>query len=100
VLLQVCDDGPGINENERSRVLERFYRVQGTSGEGTGLGLAIASEIAHLHGTQLVLQDHHTDAATPAHSKGLKVSVWFTSVVNDALPRFQTPAFTRGIRAQ
>ena len=99
MLLQVCDDGPGISEGEREHVLERFYRVQGTSGEGTGLGLAIASEIAHLHGSQLVLQDHHTQATSP-HGKGLQVSVWFTSTPTDSLPRFQTPAFTRGIRAQ
>jgi two-component system, OmpR family, sensor histidine kinase TctE len=100
VLLQVCDDGPGISEGERSRVLERFYRVQGTAGEGTGLGLAIASEIAHLHGTQLVLEDHHTETLAAVQSKGLKVSVWFTSAAPSSLPRFQTPAFTRGIRAQ
>jgi two-component system, OmpR family, sensor histidine kinase TctE len=99
VLLQVCDDGPGIAQHERDRVLERFYRVQGTSGEGTGLGLAIASEIARLHGSQLVLDDHYPGATVQA-GKGLKVSVWFNSTATDTLPRAQAPAFTRGIRAQ
>ena len=38
------------------RILERFYRVQGTQGEGNGLGLAIAEEIARVHGSHLQLQ--------------------------------------------
>ncbi|MEJ7928421.1 ATP-binding protein [Ramlibacter sp. AN1015] len=54
-LLEVEDDGPGVPPAERARVLERFYRVQGTQGEGTGLGLAIAEEIARVHGSHLEL---------------------------------------------
>jgi two-component system sensor histidine kinase TctE len=53
--LEVEDDGPGIAAAERGRVLERFYRVQGTHGEGNGLGLAIADEIARLHHGVLAL---------------------------------------------
>ena len=53
--LEVEDDGPGIAPAERQRVLERFYRVQGTQGEGNGLGLAIADEIAHVHHSHLEL---------------------------------------------
>jgi two-component system sensor histidine kinase TctE len=47
--LEVEDDGPGIAPAERSRVLERFYRVPGTPGTGSGLGLAIVREIAELY---------------------------------------------------
>jgi two-component system sensor histidine kinase TctE len=66
--LEVEDDGPGLEPAERSRVLERFYRVRGTQGEGNGLGLAIADEIARAHGSQLDLQ--------PASAgRGLKVSL-------------------------
>jgi two-component system sensor histidine kinase TctE len=54
-VLEVEDDGPGVPESERGRVLERFYRVQGTGGEGNGLGLAIAQEIARVHHSQLEL---------------------------------------------
>lgn len=52
--LTVEDDGPGIPEQERGLVLERFYR--GSSSElagGCGLGLPIASEIAARHSAQL-----------------------------------------------
>lgn len=54
-LLEVEDDGPGIAESERSRVLQRFYRLPGAEGEGSGLGLAIADEIARRHGGSLRL---------------------------------------------
>jgi signal transduction histidine kinase len=52
-VLEVEEDGPGIAPRERERVLERFYRVPGTSGTGSGLGLAIVREIAGLHGAEL-----------------------------------------------
>jgi two-component system sensor histidine kinase TctE len=69
--VEVEDDGPGIPRSERARVLERFYRVQGTLGEGNGLGLAIADEIARAHHSHLELQGS-TD------SRGLKVTLSFT----------------------
>ena len=51
--LEVEDDGPGIPAAERERVLERFYRMPGTSGTGSGLGLAIVREIAAAHGARV-----------------------------------------------
>jgi two-component system sensor histidine kinase TctE len=47
--LAVQDDGPGIPEEERVRIFERFYRMEGSVGDGCGLGLAIVDEIARLH---------------------------------------------------
>jgi two-component system sensor histidine kinase TctE len=49
--LAVQDDGPGIPEDERTRIFERFYRMPGSDGDGCGLGLAIVEEIARLHGS-------------------------------------------------
>jgi len=69
--VEVEDDGPGIPRQERARVLERFYRVQGTLGEGNGLGLAIADEIARAHHSHLELQ-------ASADNRGLKVTLRFT----------------------
>lgn len=48
--LEVEDTGPGIPEEERQRVRERFYRRAGASGVGCGLGLPIVDEIARAHG--------------------------------------------------
>jgi len=47
--LKVEDNGPGVPEEDRERVFERFYRVLGTGSEGCGLGLAIVREIALSH---------------------------------------------------
>ena len=47
--LRVEDDGDGILVEEQDRIFERFYRIQGSSGDGCGLGLAIVKEIADLH---------------------------------------------------
>lgn len=53
VRIEVADDGPGIPEDERMRVFERFYRVdraRRAAGTGFGLGLAIVGWIVALHG--------------------------------------------------
>ncbi|MDQ4117909.1 MAG: ATP-binding protein, partial [Actinomycetota bacterium] len=41
VRLTVDDDGPGIPEADRSRVFDRFTRLDPDSGGGSGLGLAL-----------------------------------------------------------
>ena len=53
--LSVEDDGPGIEETERNKIFERFYRIPGSLGNGCGLGLAIVREIADLHQAKLIL---------------------------------------------
>ena len=54
----VQDDGPGIPPAERSRVVERFYRLdQSRSLPGNGLGLSIVTAIASLHWGKLYLED-------------------------------------------
>ena len=55
--LEIEDSGPGIPDEEKCRVVERFYRVPGVQGEGTGLGLAFAQEIAQLHQAVMTLND-------------------------------------------
>jgi len=54
--LIVRDNGPGISEQERPKVLQRFYRVDSRL-EGTGLGLPIVAAFTHLHGGELHLED-------------------------------------------
>ena len=68
VFLEVEDDGPGVSEPVRPRLLERFYRMPGTPGDGNGLGLAIANEIARVHHSQLQIK-------SGAQGRGLRCSL-------------------------
>lgn len=54
LVLTVADDGPGIPEEERSRVTQAGVRLD-ERGEGHGFGLAIVRELASLHGGALTL---------------------------------------------
>lgn len=53
IVVRVDDDGAGIEEEDRSRVFERFTRLddaRSRDGGGAGLGLAIVSGVAKAHG--------------------------------------------------
>ena len=67
-VLEVQDDGPGIPEDERDKVFQRFYRRH-AEGTGAGLGLAIVGEICRAHQARIRL-----DHAAP---QGLWVRVEF-----------------------
>ncbi|MFM0734193.1 sensor histidine kinase N-terminal domain-containing protein [Paraburkholderia sediminicola] len=58
VHLEVEDTGLGIPVAERSRVVERFYRILGREGDGSGLGLAIVREITTMHGGAMAIDDN------------------------------------------
>ena len=53
--LTIQDSGPGIPEQNRARIFDRFYRVPGTSPTGSGLGLAIVKAIADRHDARVEL---------------------------------------------
>jgi signal transduction histidine kinase len=60
VIFRVKDDGPGIPEELLERVLEPYYRVEGSRSKATGgigLGLSIARDIAQAHGGELRLRN-------------------------------------------
>jgi two-component system OmpR family sensor kinase len=70
VRLSVEDGGPGIPEEDQSRIFDRFYRVAGTQASGSGLGLAIVKTVADVHGAQL-------DIGRSASLGGFKITVIF-----------------------
>jgi signal transduction histidine kinase/Skp family chaperone for outer membrane proteins len=51
--LTVADTGPGITEEQRARLFERFWQARGADRRGLGLGLPIAKGIAEAHGGRL-----------------------------------------------
>lgn len=56
VVIKVADQGPGLTEDERSRVFQRFYRgraVRPAVGGGVGLGLTICEGIVKAHGGRI-----------------------------------------------
>ncbi len=69
ILLHIMDNGPGIPEEHRDKVFDRFFRVLGTKQTGSGLGLAIVKQIIDLHKAKIHLQN------TEPH--GLTVTVFF-----------------------
>jgi signal transduction histidine kinase len=63
VRLTVEDDGPGIPEDLKGRVFERFVRGAGDRGGSSGLGLSIVSAVAESHGGSVTFQSPTTTGA-------------------------------------
>lgn len=62
--LTVTDSGPGIPQDERDHVFERFYRTEGAHGvPGSGLGLAIVKQIVEDHGGTVFVEEAPTGGA-------------------------------------
>lgn len=71
--IEICDNGPGIPDEERDRVFDRFYRGVSAAESGSGLGLAIAMEIAQRHAGRVSLEDGFPTASGKHSRVGLKV---------------------------
>jgi signal transduction histidine kinase len=60
VEIAVTDNGPGIDDAEKAKVIERFYRGDASRGTpGVGLGLSLAQAVAKLHGSALEFSDRN-----------------------------------------
>ena len=52
MVVEICDDGPGIPANVLPRLFEPFFTTKGP-GVGSGLGLHIAHQVVARHGGRL-----------------------------------------------
>jgi signal transduction histidine kinase len=82
IAISVADNGPGIAEADKPRVIERFYRGRGETAAGIGLGLSVVDAVARLHGGVLSLEDNHpglvatlTLPAAPAGAEPIAASL-------------------------
>jgi signal transduction histidine kinase len=62
--LEVRDRGPGIPDDQKPLVTQRFWRASTSDLGGTGLGLSIVQRIAQAHGTTLTLADRDGGGTT------------------------------------
>jgi two-component system OmpR family sensor kinase len=71
-ILEVTDHGPGLTEEQASRVFERFYRADQARGRrtgGSGLGLAIVQALVAAHGGTVSLD------TAPAHGATFRITL-------------------------
>jgi signal transduction histidine kinase len=60
IVIEIADRGEGIPESDRTRVTERFVRLETSRSQpGSGLGLSLVAAIARLHRGTLELADNH-----------------------------------------
>ncbi len=60
-ILSVSDDGAGVPDSDRERILQRFVRLEESrSTTGSGLGLSLVAAIAHAHNADLSFGDGST----------------------------------------
>jgi signal transduction histidine kinase len=61
ILLQIIDEGPGIEDSEKKRIFTKFYRIGNESTrktQGTGLGLYLCNKIARDHNADIVVTNN------------------------------------------
>jgi signal transduction histidine kinase len=77
-VLSIADRGPGIPSEERKKVMQRFYRLEGSrNSPGNGLGLSLVAAVADLHDAEIIMTDN---------APGLSVELHFPT------PRAETPS--------
>jgi signal transduction histidine kinase len=67
LLVGVSDEGPGISEEERKRLFDKFYRVSSVAGRrsGSGLGLPFCKLAVEAHGGRIWVESPTSEFGFP-----------------------------------
>lgn len=57
LVIEISDTGPGLTDEQKAQVFDRFYRAAGQDSDGCGIGLSIVQEICERYGFQIELSD-------------------------------------------
>jgi two-component system phosphate regulon sensor histidine kinase PhoR len=85
IRVEVIDDGPGIEAIHRTRLFERFYRVdkgRSRASGGTGLGLSIVKHLVTSMNGQVGIEPNRPSGAV----------FWITLPASESDPDFMSPA--------
>jgi len=84
VVVSVLDRGPGVPEDQRERIFERFYQIDSSrsSKEGTGLGLAICRHIVQAHGGRIWVENN--PETTDGHGGCFLFTIPYAGIMADA----------------
>jgi signal transduction histidine kinase len=66
IVLQIIDEGPGIEDAEKKKIFTKFYRIGNESTrktQGTGLGLYLCNKIARDHNADIVVTNNTTQGS-------------------------------------
>ena len=63
-IMDISDTGPGLSDNDKKRVFERFVRADKSGQTGSGLGLSISRWIAEQHDLKITLHDNKPHGLT------------------------------------
>ncbi|PKP16576.1 MAG: hypothetical protein CVU06_14415, partial [Bacteroidetes bacterium HGW-Bacteroidetes-22] len=101
MIISISDTGPGIDDSEKEKVFEKFYRgsdpnVKGS--QGTGLGLSITKRLVQILGGTIVLDSQKGRGSTfSLHFGNIRYSNEFSSELEIDNPEFQSSMiFYRG----
>jgi len=82
--LQVSDDGPGIDPEDRPHIFDRFFRGRGPRVGGSGVGLAVVDGLVRAHGGRVT--------ADNAPGGGACFTVWLPEAASKPHTAFTDPS--------
>ena len=75
VKISICDNGPGISQDEADHIFDPFYSTKKTGGSGTGLGLSIVWNTVQQHNGWIEVKDNRPGAIFEVYLPAITESV-------------------------